>query len=124
MKRWHLVAIGVLTGVITAGLTAYSVSRPMAELFAYSTYVSAASNGSLDVAVLEKLRSGDTSGAIETMEQRLAANEVTLAEYAHSTEASKRQPPIDSAIARIDEYRKQHASPLPPNSSLERTRER
>jgi hypothetical protein len=124
MKRWHLVAVGFLSGVVVTGAAAYVVSLPIVELFAHSTYISAASNGALDVAVLNKLRSGDPADAIQTMELRLAGNEVTLAEYIHSTEASKRAPAVVSAVSKIDDYRKQYPSPLPPNTSFERTREK
>lgn len=124
MKRWHLIAMGVVIGVAVAGLAAYAFSRPVFKLFAYAPYISAASQGSLDVAVLRKLRSGDTAGAIETMEYRLVGNEITLSEYASSTPAPEREPNITSAMAKIEQYRKEHPSPLPPNTSLERTRDR
>jgi hypothetical protein len=123
MKRWHLVAIGMLSGAGTTGVVAYAFSRPIIELFGHSVFVSAASQGALDVAVLRKLRSGDEAGAIETMEYRLAGNEITLTEYANSTRPTEREPVVVAAMARIYEYRKQYPSPMPPNKSFERTRE-
>jgi hypothetical protein len=124
MKRWHLIALGILIGFAVAGLAAYAFSRPIFNLFAYAPYVSAAAQGSLDVAVLRKLRAGDIAGAIETMEHRLVGEEITLSEYASTTPATRREPNISSAMAKIEEYRKEHPSPLPPNTSLERTRDR
>jgi hypothetical protein len=124
MGRWHLIAVGVLVGSVATAVAAYAYSRPIVKLFGYSAYISAASQGSLDVAVLRKLRSGDTAGAIDTMEYRLVGNEITLAEYASSTAPTEREPVVLSAMAKIDEYRKQHPSPMPPNKSLERTRDR
>jgi hypothetical protein len=59
MKRWHFVATGVLVGATTSSLTLYILSRPVVEMFAYAPLISASPDGSLDVAVMHKLRSND-----------------------------------------------------------------
>ena len=71
-RLWGAAMLGALAGAAVALGVAYAYSRPVIEFWVHSPYVSAASQGKLNVAVLRHLRAGDISGATEVMENRLS----------------------------------------------------
>ena len=124
LRRWQHIGVGMIIGAMVALAAAYFFSRPIIQMFAHSPFQAAASEGTLDVAVLRRLRSGDTPGAIEIMERRLEMNELTLSSYEDPAKVVVEDPSVRRAMEVIAEYRAANPSPKPSNTSLERGRDR
>jgi hypothetical protein len=124
MKRWQYVAIGTVAGAaVTLGGT-YLYFRPFIVFLGQSAYVSAASQGRLDVHALRLLRNGDIDGATRLMESRLQLEEATLSGYESAFPIEHRDGVVMKGIELVSAYRKEYPVAAPPNKSLERSRER
>ena len=107
MRRWTYLLLGAIAGAGTTLAGVYFYERPVITFWLQSHYLSSASQGRLDVAVLQRLRADDIAEAINVMEHRLDMHIATLEGYEMAFAESDRDRLIVSGLEAIRDYRKQ-----------------
>lgn len=123
MKPWQHVVLGAVIGAAATFGGVYLYAKPIITFIEHSPYISAASQAKLDIAVLRRLRAGDVTSATEIMEGRLSLDDATLSRYDAAIPQKARDYLVLSGREAIREYRTQYPQGVPPNKSLERSRD-
>jgi hypothetical protein len=108
--RTILIAIAFLVIGLLAGGAAgwYSARDDLARTWVGVTFYRAASEGRLQIRILQDLRKGDTKRSIETLELLLDANLVMLAQFREEDLPKEKIEAIHAAISEIRQYREKY----------------
>jgi len=80
-------------------------------MFEYGPYYRSVGEGKLDVARLEKLRAGDSSWLIESLETELDGHLLVLSNYEDTVPPGDRSQDFYVSLRRIAAYRRAHPRP-------------
>jgi hypothetical protein len=102
-----------VAGALVALGAAYAILRPSIQLFGSAPLTHAKYEGTIDLFLLRKLRSGDSAGAIDLLEAGLDGGIVSLGSYLIYSDDKTLRAEAERTLAKIAEYRRQFPSTQP-----------
>jgi len=93
--------LGIIIGAVVAGFLCVHFMNRFASL-------AAGSAATMDVATLQRIRTGDTNRAIELVEINLDGDIVMLGSYLGDVSPSRRDPALVGVLQQARDYRTKH----------------